>query len=408
MAKSEISLLLDSGAFSAWKRDEDVNLKNYISYIKEHEELLFAYVNLDVIPGSPKAPKADPEAAAKASDRNLQIMLDAGIRPMPVYHQYEDFKWLAKMMNDGHDYIGISPSDKAPTSSREVWLDRVYKLLCDKQGRPYVKTHGFGVTSPAILNQYPFYSADSTTWLMLSGHGRAFFSSKGEDGLDDFTRQVHMITSVDSSRTRGPQLNLLGPHEELAVRTILEEWGLRQSDIATKYQARAYQCIHTFEKLVNFLHKNPVRFERKTSHIEKPPPITAKLDALRSWKMKLFYVAWASKAHWLLTQYPFAKLNNRLLSYFHTRDWSDKDLEKYLKTGLIGGEFRPRSSIVDWRKPPKQLGRVGKIITRRADLVWHGKRRVEDEKDRTARKLEGGSPSAGQGRPRPRTRLPVV
>jgi hypothetical protein len=378
VAKDKITLLLDSGAFSAWKRNSTVDLKEYTKFIEENEDRLFASVALDVIPGSPQAPKADPEGAAAASDYNLQYMLDRGVKPIPVFHQFENFKWLVKMIDDGHPYIGISPSDRQPTNLRMQWLDKVYTILCDSKGRPCVKTHGFGVTSTEILYTYPFYTADSTTWLILSGHGRmqlpAMHMRNGK-AVFDFSKQVMLTVSPKSPRAKSPrQLILMGDQKKLAEQ-YLSEIGLTVDAIQNSYESRASMGIDVFERLVKHLHSKPVRFDRFTTWLPgaEPPAPRVSLKALPPFKMKLFYVAWANKAHSILRS---EGITNRLLSYFHIRDWSEEEFDLFMQTGLIGGQYVPR--------------------------------KVKNGSRSTPRRPKEGSPSTGAGRPAAAAKPPVV
>src|SRR4051812_44347063 len=85
-----MSILLDSGAYSAWTKGVVIDLPSYIQFIKKHRRMLAGYVNLDVIPGQDGRRPHDREqieAAARASYRNLQLMRDAGLTPIPVFHQ---------------------------------------------------------------------------------------------------------------------------------------------------------------------------------------------------------------------------------------------------------------------------------------------------------------------------------
>src|SRR5262245_32562654 len=95
-----IRLFLDSGAFSAWKQRQTIDVRNYIKFVREAEPWIAIYANLYVIPGRPDRVRttADAEASATQSYRNLQIMKDAGLKPLPVFHQGERFHWLEKML----------------------------------------------------------------------------------------------------------------------------------------------------------------------------------------------------------------------------------------------------------------------------------------------------------------------
>ena len=37
-------------------------------------------------------------------------MKEAGLNPLPVFHQDEEFRWLKKCLEDGEDYICLSAS----------------------------------------------------------------------------------------------------------------------------------------------------------------------------------------------------------------------------------------------------------------------------------------------------------
>ena len=43
--------------------------------------------------------------------------------------------------------------------------------IISKSSNPNVKTHAFGMTSLPLLEKYPFYSADSTGWIMVGAMG---------------------------------------------------------------------------------------------------------------------------------------------------------------------------------------------------------------------------------------------
>ena len=43
----KVELFLDSGAFSAWSQKIEINIQDYISFIKEHEDVIDIYANLD-------------------------------------------------------------------------------------------------------------------------------------------------------------------------------------------------------------------------------------------------------------------------------------------------------------------------------------------------------------------------
>lgn len=180
-----VKLLCDSGAFTSWnlaqkkKKEGDpnwkkflVNLQDYIAFVHKHSDIIWRAVNLDVIPGEQgKEPSLDEiETAAQQGFDNLMIMKQHGINPIHVYHQGEDLRWLDKMIVEGAcDYVGISPCNDYPTERKRNWLDQVFRYLDDKY--PDIKTHGFGVTSVQLVERYPWYSTDSSSYSLTAAMG---------------------------------------------------------------------------------------------------------------------------------------------------------------------------------------------------------------------------------------------
>lgn len=149
------NLFLDSGAFSAWSQGTVIDIDDYISYLKLHGEKFDVYANLDVI--------GDPEG----TDRNQDYMMSGGVNPLPVVHYGAPLGYLTKYA-EAHDYIalgGLVPYAKEPVLLRN-WLNKAFKILTPYILSKGLKVHGFGVGSAEILKKYPFYSADSTGWLV--------------------------------------------------------------------------------------------------------------------------------------------------------------------------------------------------------------------------------------------------
>ncbi len=180
-----VSIMLDSGVFSAWNLRKPIDLSQYIEFVKRNEPWLMSYVNFDEIPGEfgKKRTKEQLEASAGNSYTNLQRMLDAGLKPIPVFHQGESFSWFEKMLKDGHDYIGISTAKDMRPSDGMKWLNDVFSLITDAQGRPLIKTHGFGITKPKWLLNYPWFTTDSTTWALSAGYGICYIPQAGGDSM---------------------------------------------------------------------------------------------------------------------------------------------------------------------------------------------------------------------------------
>lgn len=146
---------LDSGAFSALSQNDPVDIDQYIQFLKDHKDNFKVYANLDEI------------GSAEGTLKNQLYMEEHGLQPLPCFHYGEDFKFLIDYA-EKYDYFaigGLVPYAKDFPKITE-FLDKVFHTLEPyfKRAKP-LKLHGFGMGGPRVLTRYPFYSADSTSWL---------------------------------------------------------------------------------------------------------------------------------------------------------------------------------------------------------------------------------------------------
>jgi len=147
-------VFLDSGAFTAFTQNKEIDIQKYIGYLKKHKEKFSVYANLDVI--------GDPEATLK----NQQIIEKAGLNPLPTFHYGSDIKYLRNYI-DNYGYIalgGLVPLTRKPVELIN-WLNYCFSFLIKPIKEKGLKIHGLGMTSSKILIKYPFYSVDGTSWL---------------------------------------------------------------------------------------------------------------------------------------------------------------------------------------------------------------------------------------------------
>lgn len=155
----KISIFLDSGAFSSFTHNEEVDIDAYISFIEKYKSYIDMYANLDVI--------GDVEATWK----NQQYMESKGLHPMPCFHLHEDMEYL-HMYCKKYPYIAMGGLVGSTKETTVPWLDRCWDIICDTEDRtPMCKVHGFGVTSLYLLFRYPWYSVDSSSWLAAGRFG---------------------------------------------------------------------------------------------------------------------------------------------------------------------------------------------------------------------------------------------
>lgn len=142
-------VFLDSGAFSAYTGGRKINIDDLITFIKKHH--IRTYAGLDVI------------GDAEATKNNIAYMRNNGLKHViPTFHHGEDMaylKWYCE--NFGCVAIGGLVPIKMKKRILQRFLDSCFHTISEY---PDVKIHGFGVGSKWIMERYPFYSVDATTW----------------------------------------------------------------------------------------------------------------------------------------------------------------------------------------------------------------------------------------------------
>jgi len=214
--KKRVELFLDSGAFSAWSQGKEINIDEYIQFIKDHKDVIDVYANLDVI--------GDPIATWN----NQTYMEKAGLHPLPVYHYGEDIKWLKQLLKGNYDYISLGGMVPISTPNLIHWLDHLFKnYLCDDKGMPIVKVHGFGLTSLQLMLRYPWWSVDSTSWV-VTGRMGSIYIPKYKNGkwiYDEDSWKIVVSNRSPATKEAGKHINTMSPNEKKILISYITEKG---------------------------------------------------------------------------------------------------------------------------------------------------------------------------------------
>lgn len=214
--KNQVNLFLDSGAFSAKSQGVEIDIQEYIKFIKEHEEVIDVYANLDVI------------GDAEGSARNLEIMEEAGLNPIPVFHYGSDPDKYLKPLVDNYDYIAIGGMVKTPRLIN--FLDRIFpKYICDSKGMPKTKVHGFGLTSLKLMVRYPWYSVDSTSWVVTGRHGSIYVPRYrgGKWIYDENSWKVSVSNQSPGRKESGKHIDTLPPTQKQIILDYIHDKGYK-------------------------------------------------------------------------------------------------------------------------------------------------------------------------------------
>lgn len=146
-----VEVLIDCGAFTAWKAGKSVSLDEYCSFLDGLPFKPWRYFALDVI--------GDPEATA----RNLEIMRARGYDPMPIVTRGETLDEMDRLfgLTDCLGLGGVSGADKASYA----WVRHMMNHADSR------KTHILGFTDTDWIKYLRPYSCDSSSWASGSRYG---------------------------------------------------------------------------------------------------------------------------------------------------------------------------------------------------------------------------------------------
>lgn len=211
----DISIFIDSGAFSAKTQGVQIKVQDYIQFIKDNEQYIDLYANLDVI-GDPKS-----------TLHNQRIMERAGLHPMPVFHYGEDVSYLQRYLFK-YDYIALGGLVGGTSKVISEWLDPLWsEYICDGNGLPKVKIHGFGLTSLRLMLRYPWYSVDSTSWVVTARLGSVYVPrfSEGKYIYDEDSWKVSVSSRSPDKKEQGQHIDTFTPGQREAILSYFESKG---------------------------------------------------------------------------------------------------------------------------------------------------------------------------------------
>lgn len=149
-------IMLDSGAYSAHTKGWEINLDDYILWLKTHlpkYPSLTTYVNLDSI--------SDPQVSME----NQAKMEAAGLHPLPCYH-YGEPEEILEYYCSRYEYVGLGglASRRLGIERLTTFWEHVYETY------PNNVFHLFGINSMALFYKYRPYSIDSLSYIQYTRH----------------------------------------------------------------------------------------------------------------------------------------------------------------------------------------------------------------------------------------------
>lgn len=217
-------VFLDSGAFSAHTLGVQLNIEDYCNYINRNLDIL------RVEDGAVMASVLDGIGDPQKTYENQLHMEFLKCKPLPCYHFGEDERWLEWYVKN-YDYITIGGMVGRSTEQLITWLDRVWeKHMVDGTGKAKLKVHGFGITTTRIMERYPWFSCDSSSWIQAAAFGSIFTAEHGPIAVSDKSPARH---------DAGRHITNLTTIEQNYLFTMLEKQGFTYERLSTVYESRA-------------------------------------------------------------------------------------------------------------------------------------------------------------------------
>ena len=238
--KNNTKLFLDSGAFSAFTLGKTILLKDYVDYIHKNIDIIKIDNGIQMI--SVLDSLNDPQKTYE----NQLAMEKQGIKPIPCFHAGEDERYLEHYINN-YEYVSLGGMVNSSTQQLTIWLDRMWNnYLIDGSGNSKVKIHGFGMTSISLMENYPWYSCDSSSWIQSASYGAIIDPEIGsirvsEKSPDRHEAGKHILTMTNIER------------EHLERRIETQGWEVKR--LCEHYPARVAYNLWSFEQINNAINK---------------------------------------------------------------------------------------------------------------------------------------------------------
>ena len=150
---ADMDVLVDSGAFSAFRSGHPVTLDEYRAFLDTAQPA--RYLTLDVI------------GDWHSTLSNLHRLEQAGYTPIPVWHAQDPWGLLGDLTAV---YPLVALGGLVPLRPTVRWS--LLRRIFSGPLHPY---HGLGIGSPDLLRAFPWTSCDASSW----DYGAIFWRSQG-------------------------------------------------------------------------------------------------------------------------------------------------------------------------------------------------------------------------------------
>ena len=188
IARAASGLMIDSGAFTAWRKGKSIDLNAYVDFLRD-QQLYDSALTLDVI------------GDADASMANWSCLHGSFPAIVPVWHEGDPVEHI-------DEYVAHSPLVALGRIAGRRSLQKTLEFYDAAFNRHEHAYHALGNADPNQLEAYPFESLDSTGWQ----RDAAYSNSKGWP-FNRCTKETRLRAYIEATETieyRPPKQTTLG------------------------------------------------------------------------------------------------------------------------------------------------------------------------------------------------------
>jgi hypothetical protein len=231
-------IFMDSGAFSMFTLGVKLNLAQYAKFLAQRADYVEVASNVDAI-------GAGKERESYANQKLLESF-KLPVPVQPVHHARDGDEWLVKYLDEGYDYIFLGGMVPETTGYLIDWLDHIWdKYLALPDGTARVKVHGFGLTTFELMDRYPWFSVDSTSWVQISMFGNILMDVGGTP------KAITFSSKSPNTKTEDKSFWSLDAATQEHLRGVLAAEGFTPEELAINYGMRDKWNIRFFRNYMD-------------------------------------------------------------------------------------------------------------------------------------------------------------
>lgn len=236
-----VKFLIDSGAFTYMSNPKyndytieqwEAHIEKYLAWAKAHKSIIFAIASLDVemLVGGDKVQEWNEKYFEP-------FMLETGIPVCFVWH-HEATKLSWEQYCQRYPYVGVSwGTDSYQDGTGGLKTGQRMLKVAEKYG---AVVHGMAMTRTSLLTKLPFYTVDSTTWMVGVQYGEVnWWRGTKMSRLKKDKWKGEMLDEICNTLGRNRELLLAEDNAEM-IRVNVQAFQRAEEYIQSRAKSKLY------------------------------------------------------------------------------------------------------------------------------------------------------------------------